>query len=267
MSVEAPQRVTRACPACQSARQTALPRYSRGDWSTVACGECGFVYLSEAPVYSALSEDLAWSKQFEKEKKARKQRAPIVSWLDQKTRWRLHIARDDEWAYISEKVPSGRVLDVGCGPVNHIPPQFTPFGIEIEKAAAEVADALMRQRGGRVVHAPALDGFAQFEDGFFDGVIMRSYLEHEMNPRQVLEAARAKLRPGGVAYVKVPNFGTLNRKVRGVDWCGFRFPDHLNYFDVGGLERMAKATGYRFELRNKLTRLTNDNMHCFLTRT
>jgi SAM-dependent methyltransferase len=163
-------------------------------------------------------------------------------------------------------VASGRVLDVGCGPVNKIPDQFTPFGIEIEKAAAEVADGLMRQRGGRVAHAPAIEGFAQFKDNWFDGVIMRSYLEHEMKPREVLEAARAKLRKGGVIYVKVPNFGTLNRQVRGVDWCGFRFPDHLNYFDVAGLRRMAEATGYRFELRNRLTRFTNDNMHTFLTR-
>ena len=106
----------------------------------------------------------------------------------------------------------------------------------------------------------------EFEDGFFDGVIMRSYLEHELHPREVLLATHKKLRPGGVIYIKVPNFGTLNRMVRGVDWCGFRFPDHLNYFDVSAMKRLAEETGYKFELKNKLTRLTNDNMHVFLTR-
>ena len=91
-------------------------------------------------------------------------------------------------------------------------------------------------------------------------------MEHEERPRDVLEASYRKLRPGGTIYVKVPNFGTLNRMVRGVDWCGFRFPDHLNYFDVSAMRRLSEAAGFRFELKNKLTRLTNDNMHVFLTR-
>lgn len=260
------QRALRVCPACGSNSQRPLERYSHAEWNIVSCTLCEFVYLSEAPVYAALSEDLAWTNQFEKEKRRRRQSQPIVSWLDRKLRWRLHILRDNEWAYISTKITSGRVLDVGCGAVNRVPDQFTPFGIEIGKEAAAASDKLMRHKGGHVIHAPTIEGLTQFADGFFDGVIMRSYLEHESHPREVLRALHDKLRPGGVVYVKVPNFGTLNRMIRGVDWCGFRFPDHLNYFDVRGLERMAKSTGYRFQLKNGLSRLTNDNMHAFLTR-
>lgn len=267
MQMTVVDRETRTCPACASERPPlSLPQYSHPSWATVRCADCGLVFLSEAPVYAALSEDLAWTKQFAKEKKRRKEKQPIVSWLDEKTRWRLHIARDDEWAYITERVPEGRVLDVGCGPLNNIPERYTPYGIEIEKDAAEIADRIMSERGGRAIHAPALEGLAAFEDGFFDGMIMRSYLEHEARPREVLDACHSKLRSGGVIYVKVPNFGTINRKVRGVEWCGFRFPDHLNYFDVSSLRGLAEATGFRLDLRNTLTRLTNDNMHVFLTR-
>lgn len=201
-----------------------------------------------------------------RKKKRRKQKAPIVAGIDQKTRWRLHMFRDDEWRYINDKIPSGHVLDVGCGRKNHVPEEFNPYGIEIEKAAAEACQLEMAERGGYVVHAPALDGLSQFEDGFFDGMIMRSYLEHEMNPREVLEQAHKKLRTGGVIYVKVPNFGTINRMVRGVDWCGVRFPDHLNYFDVKSMRSLAESVGFRFDLKNWATRLTNDNMHTFLTR-
>jgi len=82
----------------------------------------------------------------------------------------------------------------------------------------------------------------------------------------VLEAAHTKLKPGGVIYVKVPNFGTLNRMVMGVKWCGFRFPDHLNYFTIPSLRQMAEKTGYKFEQMRKLTSGVNDNMHCFLTK-
>ncbi|MEM6412061.1 MAG: methyltransferase domain-containing protein, partial [Pseudomonadota bacterium] len=110
------------------------------------------------------------------------------------------------------------------------------------------------------------EGLAQFEDGFFDGVIMRSYLEHEAHPRKVLEATYRALRPGGVIYVKVPNFATINRVVRGREWCGFRFPDHLNYFTINSLRTMADGVGFDFELKNTMSRYTNDNLHCFLTR-
>lgn len=266
MQLNIVDRHARECPACLRQNEKPLPKYSRDGWRMVQCADCDQVYLNEAPVYEALSEDLAWSKQFAKEAVRRKQKDPIVQWLDTKTRWRLHMFREDEWAYIGERVDSGRVLDVGCGPVNRIPEKFTPFGIEIEKETAAIAHEKMSQRGGRAVHAPALEGLSAFEDGFFNGIIMRSYLEHEAQPRAVLEACFRKLAPGGVIYVKVPNFGTLNRRVRGQEWCGLRYPDHLNQFTIPGLKRLAEGLGYRFELKNRLTQLTNDNLHCFLMR-
>ncbi|MEM6900530.1 MAG: class I SAM-dependent methyltransferase [Pseudomonadota bacterium] len=265
-AVSSVQRVKRSCPNCGSEDRVRLARYSDEHWDNMRCSVCDLIYLREAPVYEALSEDLAWTKQFKIEQKRRKTKQPVVAWLDEKTRWRLHIARDDEWAYIAEKISSGRVLDVGCGKGNRIPEPFTPFGIEIEKEAAAESNAAMAERGGSVIHAPALEGLAQFEDGFFDGVIMRSYLEHEAHPRKVLEATYRALRPGGVIYVKVPNFATINRVVRGREWCGFRFPDHLNYFTINSLRTMADGVGFDFELKNTMSRYTNDNLHCFLTR-
>jgi len=265
------KKTKRSCPVCDANDITHLDKLSHPDWNTVQCRACNMVYLDEAPDYESLSEDMAWTKQFGIEKKRRKQKEPVIAWLDEKTRWRLHMFRDDEWAYIAERVrgnagKGGNVLDIGCGSTNNIPKQFTPYGIEIEKQAAEISDALMQKRGGRVVHAPALEGLTQFEDGLFDGMIMRSYLEHEACPRQVLRAAHAKLKPGGAIYVKVPNFDTINRLVRGIDWCGFRFPDHLNYFGIRTLKHLAELENYRFELKNKLTRYTNDNVHCFLVK-
>ncbi len=257
------EKTNRVCPVCYEQQPSPLPELSHPDWNTVQCAECDMVYLDEAPDYASLSEDMAWTKQFGIEAKRRKQKEPFIAWLDAKTRWRLHMFRDNEWDYISEHVKSGNVLDVGCGGINNVPEKFSPFGIEIEKEAAEISSALMKKRGGFVVHAPALDGITQFDDVFFDGIIMRSYLEHEANPRQVLKACYTKLKPGGAIYIKVPNFDTINRVVRGVNWCGFRFPDHLNYFGIKTLKHLAELENYQFELKNKVTRYTNDNAHCF----
>ena len=244
--------IDRNCPSCGSDARSPLPQYSVEDWTTVKCSDCSFVYLSESPVYEALSEDLAWSKQFEKEAERRAKETPILDWFDQKTRWRLHLFRDNEWDYISNKVQSGNVLDIGCGPINHIPEKFTPFGIEIEKRAAEIAHQKMSEKGGAAVHLPALEGLRSFEDNMFDGIIMRSYLEHETNPKDVLQEALRVLKPGGSIYIKVPNFATINRAVLARKWCGFRFPDHLNYFTIKSIKEMGENSGFEFDLKTNL---------------
>jgi hypothetical protein len=32
------------------------------------------------------------------------------------------------------------------------------------------------------------------------------------------------------------------------------------------MRRLAESVGYRFDLKNRITQFTNDNLHCFLTR-
>ncbi len=69
-----------------------------------------------------------------------------------------------------------------------------------------------------------------------------------------------------MAIVKVPNYGCLNRMVMGRRWCGFRYPDHLNYFTPGTLRAAAEASGFRawFGLTFRLP--TSDNMYAVLSK-
>lgn len=66
-----------------------------------------------------------------------------------------------------------------------------------------------------------------------------------MEPPPVLRELHRTLVPGGAAIVKGPNFGSLNRMVMGNRWCGFRYPDHLNYFTPRTLRAAAEACGFR----------------------
>jgi SAM-dependent methyltransferase len=83
------------------------------------------------------------------------------------------------------------------------------------------------------------------------GVVMQCYLEHEIRPRAVLSAVHGVLRPGGFLVIKVPNFASWNRSVRGQRWCGFRYPDHVNYFTPLSLKTMLLSTGFEI-VQNRL---------------
>ena len=69
------------------------------------------------------------------------------------------------------------------------------------------------------------------------------------------------MRDGARLIVKVPNFASWNRRLRGDAWCGFRFPDHVNYFTPETLTLLLRETGFRVARFGVFDRLpTSDTM-------
>ena len=124
----------------------------------------------------------------------------------------------------------------------------------------------MRARGGDAIHAAAARGIVGFPDGFFTGVVMSSVAEHERQPKLLFRHAARVLAEDGAVYVRVPNFGSVNRRVLGAKWSGFRYPDHVNYFTLGSLKRMVGDCGLRLKLINLALFLLNDNINAVLTK-
>lgn len=73
---------------------------------------------------------------------------------------------------------------------------------------------------------------------------MTSFLEHDAKARQTLMALKRVMRYSARVIIKVPNYVSWNRHVRGAKWCGFRFPDHVNYFTPATLVQLLDKTGY-----------------------
>jgi SAM-dependent methyltransferase len=259
----------RACPQCGRRNDDApINRYSLEPWHIRDCLGCGFVYIDQAPVYEALSTDLAWERTSKIEEGRREAMRPISWGVSKATRFRLALLpRKKVHDLIARHAKPGNVIDLGCGAgglLDPLPPDYTPFGIEISKDLAASAQVLFKARGGSAIHGPALEGLALFPDGFFTGASLRSYLEHESQPAEVLRALHRVLSADGVAIVKVPNYASLNRHVTGAKWCGFRYPDHLNYFTPTSLRAMAARAGFstEFGLTGRLP--TSDNMWAIL---
>jgi len=229
-----------------------LARYSWRNWQLTRCTGCGFVFLRNSPGYAALDTAQAWERNRGDRRERMRDEHPLAERLSQarrNARRRLSewtTPRDKLNRLISAWIPPGRVVDVGCGDGDRIaalPPGYTGVGIEISQAIAATAAANLAERGGEVVNAPAVDGLAAMPDASATGVVMRSFLEHELQPRELLREVTRVLTADGATIVKVPNYGSANRLVMGPRWCGFRFPGHVNYFTPRTLRRMVEDAG------------------------
>ena len=239
----------RACPSCKQDNKTGSPiRISRDQWRVKKCSNCGFVYLENAHNYEVLSEELAWEKSSRMQDELRWREHPVLQRLSKSTRFRLHLfPRKKILDLLDRYATHGRILDVGCGGGNrltNLPDRFQPYGIEISSELARRVDETLQRKGGFVIHAPALEGLKSFPEKYFSAVLMRSFLEHEINPFEVLQESFRTLEVGGVLIVKVPNFGSLNALVMGRNWCGVRLPDHVNYFTPRHLKNMVTNAGF-----------------------
>ena len=242
----------RDCPLC-GADNHAQPasRYSQAPWELKTCAACRFVYLENPPGYTELEENFAGEKTSAAAEARRAAERPLAKRCSRAFRhFRQRVLKRDKLStLLFQQLPRGKVLDIGCGGggvLARLPTdRYQPHGIEISRALAAAANALAQARGGRVVQANAIAGLAQFAPDSLDVDLLSGFLEHETQPALLLRELRRVLRPGASVIIKVPNYGCLNRLVRGAKWCGFRHPDHVNYFTPRSLARLADDCGFR----------------------
>lgn len=270
----------RCCPVCLSAHEH-RSRFSRDEWVLRECPATGLLYLENPPGYVALESEYAFEVTMEQERARRRQAEPLWSGLSafmKQLRLRL-LPKRNKFLRLTRQtwVACGRpaefrVLDVGCGFGNMLEGITTafaaegvrviPFGVEISKELSRISGERLARQGGRVINGPATEGIQEFPAGHFHCALLSSYLEHETAPGEVLAALRSRLVPGGQVLIKVPNFASWNRHFRGAKWCGFRFPDHVNYFTPQALRRQVEAAGLgvaRMGLKDRFP--FSDNMY------
>jgi 2-polyprenyl-3-methyl-5-hydroxy-6-metoxy-1,4-benzoquinol methylase len=259
--------VSRNCPFCSSSAENAkLLPYGNNDWPMLECNRCHFVYLKYAPVYERLSEEFAWEKTSETERLVREEREPVKQGFSRMFKqFRQRVIKRNKLPELIEKyISEGRVLDIGCGGgglLARLPQKYQPYGIEVSNALAKSASTVVEPRGGRIMHDNAVNGIQKLPANYFSGVLMSAFLEHEVEPKRLLQGVMNVLQPSGIVIIKVPNYGSWNRKIRAKKWCGFRLPDHVNYFTPQHLKDLVRFQGMKvlqFSLADRQP--TSDNM-------
>ena len=261
----------RVCPLAERATATdRIDGLAPAPWVVRRCRETGFVYLENPPGYEALKEDLAWQVTYQREVQQRADAEPLRYKL---SRWVKHLRRKllkrhkvaDMTLVLAARAARARpnssairLVDVGCGcgellglVMKRMPADLrrrcAPIGIELSTELARLANKALTALGAHCVHANAVDGMALIAQDSVDVVVLSSFLEHEIAPLPLLRHCHAALREGGAVLVKVPNHASWNRALRGARWCGYRWPDHVNYFTPETLRAMAGKAGLEVE--------------------
>lgn len=238
--------VTRPCPSCGATDGEVIQ--TEGPWRLVACASCGLAYLPEIPAPEALEEDFDWEASFRRERWERWLANPLARFwtgallLLKPNRERRAVR------WIRRHSPStGRLLDIGAGD-GRLAAQAQRRGYDVtcvELSPAMAAKALRRLDREQVKVGRLAD--FEFPAAHFNVITAISYLEHEPEPLTLLEQVRGLLNPPGRLVIKVPNFDSWLRRVRGRRWAGFRWPEHVQYFTPQTLTPLLNRAGFTVE--------------------
>ena len=232
---------SRPCPLCgprDGARPVPEFPAAPGDVAPrpVACGDCGMVFIDPVPV-DAVSTSTYGAGYYE-------------PWQADAGGARLGMWRR-RLALLHRRRPAGTLLDVGCGDGQFLAAArdagWRAEGIEFSPEGASRAAA----RLGRPVAVGDLARTRQLQ-GPFDVVTLWHVVEHLVDPRAMLDAARTRLAHGGLLVVAVPNLDNLpmraayrlaRRRPLPLYEPGWREP-HLSHFDPRTLRALLSGAGF-----------------------
>ena len=145
---------------------------------------------------------------------------------------------------IREFVPSGRILEVGCGYGYFLQcaldAGFDAYGIDLSPAAVKWAAT---RHPGRVF-CGLLEEVPEIQDQKYDVIFGSHLIEHLTEPSEFLREAGRLLRPGGLVVMVTPNIKSLLARVSGSRWVSFKIPEHVSYYDPATITTLLNRTGY-----------------------
>jgi SAM-dependent methyltransferase len=168
----------------------------------------------------------------------------LIEWYDRVT----DAAKLFEFDQILDRLEAllprrGRLLDFGCGPGYFLERAdrrgWAAHGVDLGAWAVGAARRLNLPNFHRGSLADQ-----RFPGGWFDAVCAQQVLQQLPTPRADLAEIRRVLRPGGIFYANVPNYGCLSI-VLGQDDFELNWPmDHVNYFKPRTLRRLLETCGF-----------------------
>ena len=246
-----------ACLLCGKSEAAAILRGSdrlygttADEFSVMECASCGLLRLEPQPSIEELSRYYPENYWF----------APDTSTASRlEETYRRLVLRDHvrfSARALRESGAKGPLLDAGCGGGLFLGMMrelgFRVLGLDYSREAASIA--WKRQQAPAV--CAALDS-APFRNGSLGAISMFHVLEHLLDPRAYLAAARDLLEPEGRLIVQVPNASCWQFRLLGGAWNGIDIPRHLFDYRSRDLEALLARCGFRV-LRRKFFNLRDN---------
>ncbi|MGH9868196.1 MAG: class I SAM-dependent methyltransferase [Candidatus Polarisedimenticolia bacterium] len=159
-------------------------------------------------------------------------------------------ARDEERraAAVRRLLPSGRVLDVGCGTGVFLaalePELYVVTGLEQDDGSAILARERLQSVGARgsVLVGELRDSRLPSES--FDLVALFGHLARSASPRATLMEVSRLLHPGGHVMIETPSLDSLTARLRGTHWRPLHDPRADYFFTPATLRRLVVSCGF-----------------------
>lgn len=251
------------CPICKSKSFSVIgnPRIDdkskhliKNDYQVVQCNDCEFYYVD--PLIDLSNEE--WKILYDNE------------YFGGYTKWHLNQRARDRFQRFNKlkKFSSHKVekfLDVGCGEGYML---LEADNKGLEAVGLDITDNRIKEAKVddiTFVNSDLLS--ADFPSDHFDCIYMDSVMEHVLNPMDHLMELKRILKPGGVAYIGVPNEDCLQNDLRKVVYRlkgrsglaskikPFTSPYHVGGFNKESLQYAINESSLSVkELRNFATR-------------
>lgn len=219
-------KVRECCPACGAVEKEQC--FIVNGYDIKRCVDCGTLYVERLPTEKELAAIYTSDSYYALSTESMQRIA------DENTR-RLSL--------ICQMKPKGNFLDIGCahGLLLDQAKQrgYDTFGVEPTSKNAEVASA----KGHRVFNGWLKDFVSKNDGQLFDVVTCLDVIEHIDHPKPFLELAASLLAVDGLMVVSTPNYSGVIAKALGARDPYMTPPEHITFFTVNGMRRLAQRCG------------------------
>jgi 2-polyprenyl-3-methyl-5-hydroxy-6-metoxy-1,4-benzoquinol methylase len=234
------------CPLCSANRFK--KKYEIHAWNIVKCSQCGFVYVNPRLQKHELL-NIYTDNYFDND---------AVGYLHYKESRELRTKNFGKWvddAVSCFEIPADcRALDIGCA-AGYCLDVFrtrgwSAYGVELNKEYA----LQLKQDGHKVYNAPLLE--INFDERY-DIITLFDVIEHLADLQDHFAKLHSILNDKGVIVMITPDYNSLQRKIFGKKWFQFKPIEHINYFNLSTLKKLAGASGLKIVQHKKAGQYSN----------
>jgi SAM-dependent methyltransferase len=200
------------------------PRWRKDGYGIEECPSCGLVQLVPTPTPETLRALYSQDSYFSGDGDSG------YSQYESQEQEYLATFKEDV-RRIAEFVPTGRVLEVGCGYGYFlrcaVDAGYDAYGIDLSPTAVKWASERLPGR----VFCGLLEEVPEIQGQQYDVIFGSHLIEHLTEPGAFLETAARLLRPGGLIVLVTPNIKSLLARVSRSRWVSLKIPEHVSYYD------------------------------------